>query len=242
MQKKYDQGNTRKKSQPCSNRKSPFWLLCVLSGTLVSVIISLVILVLMHTKDRSKRSDGSASTISTLKSTVNSQNTTNAGITFRKIPVNELSPEMVQVVLLDKGFFDSGRNSSGPGFIHEFEILNSGKVVHDRACGLTWQQSGSQENMTFQEAKRYIMKLNNNRFADSGDWRLPTLEESMSLMEPTKKNGNLHISPLFNQSQRSIWTSDSRRSSLPWVIWFDSGYCDYVYNDSNVRHHVRAVR
>ena len=53
-----------------------------------------------------------------------------------------------------------------------------------------WQQSGSSERMQFEDAKKWITELNLKGFAGFNDWRLPTLEEAMSLMEPEQKNGN----------------------------------------------------
>jgi len=96
--------------------------------------------------------------------------------------------------------------------------------------------------MNYERAKNYISELNHEQFAGYNDWRLPTLEEAMSLMEPTQKNSNLHIDQIFDPCQVRIWTSDFRRDSMSWVVRFDAGYCDYVYNDSNNNYFVRAVR
>ncbi|MCB9501891.1 MAG: DUF1566 domain-containing protein [Deferribacteres bacterium] len=39
----------------------------------------------------------------------------------------------------------------------------------------------------FEKAVVYIDSLNKANFAGYSDWRLPTLEEAMTLMEPEKK-------------------------------------------------------
>ena len=51
----------------------------------------------------------------------------------------------------------------------------------------------------------YIQKTNAETYGGYNDWRLPTLEEGMSLMEPGKKN-DLYISAQLDKSQIRIWT------------------------------------
>lgn len=164
------------------------------------------------------------------------------GTVLRSTPEKGLSPEAVQIMLKNKGLFDAHRNPSGPGIPHKLETQKDGKVVYDHASGLTWQQTGSRNDMDYQDAKIYVSTLNKDRFAGYDDWRLPTLEEAISLVEPTKKGGNSHTNPLFDPRQTRIWTSDCRKEGTAWVVWFDSGFCDYAYTDSNVKHYVRAVR
>lgn len=161
---------------------------------------------------------------------------------FRNRPEMGLLPETVQNVLKEKGLYDSRRNSSGAGVSHKYEVQNGGATVYDHASGLRWQQSGFLDAVNYEYAKDYISRLNHEQFAGYNDWRLPTLEEAMSLMEPVNKNGDSYIDPAFDPRQKMIWTSDFRRDAMSWVVRFDSGYCDYVYNDGNVNYSVRAVR
>ena len=163
-------------------------------------------------------------------------------IFLRNTPENGLSPEKIQSVLKEKGLFDSRRNPLGKGITHAYEIQKAGKFVHDRAVHITWQQSGSQKEMNYAEAKHYISQLNRDQFAGYNDWRLPTTEEAMSLMQSVKKRSGLNIDQVFDPLQERIWTSDIRKEGTAWVVRFDSGYCDYAYTDANIKYHVRAVR
>lgn len=89
-----------------------------------------------------------------------------------------------------------------------------------------------------------IKKLNQNGFAGFSDWRLPTLEEAMSLMEPRKKN-DLYINPIFDSKQRRIWTTDHIPGDARsvWVILFNWGYCHgYAFDRNELYISVRAVR
>ena len=88
-------------------------------------------------------------------------------------------------MIKEKDFF---RGSEGKGLDHEYELVEQDgeKVVFDHTTGLTWQRSGSAPMMFFNESQEYVPVLNNQKYAGFRDWRLPTLEEAMSLMEPQK--------------------------------------------------------
>ncbi|MCP4252954.1 MAG: DUF1566 domain-containing protein, partial [Candidatus Scalindua sp.] len=168
---------------------------------------------------------------------------------FRSTPKEEFSKESVSVMLKQHNFFctkswllGTGKyaNPNGGGFDNKFEKQNNGQIVCDYASGLTWQQSGSDESMTYKEATAYITKLNGDQFAGRNDWRLPTLEEAMSLMESEKKNGDLYIDPIFDKRKQWIWTSDQASASVAWVVNFVDGNCFGSTFDGN--DFVRAVR
>ena len=120
-------------------------------------------------------------------------------IRFRSVP-KELSKESVKAMLNKLNFYCGEIvwsreycNPYGSGFDNKFEQKISGKVVYDHASGLMWQQAGSDEYMTYDKALFYITKLNRDQFAGYSDWRMPTLEEAMSLVEPTQEDGYLYI-------------------------------------------------
>ncbi len=58
-------------------------------------------------------------------------------------------------------------------------------------------------------AKKWVPELNKQGYAGFSDWRLPTLEEAVSLLESSNEDGNLFIGSDFDKSQGSIWTCDS---------------------------------
>jgi hypothetical protein len=161
-------------------------------------------------------------------------------IALRSQPLYELSVEQVRTMLKEKGFFDSYDNKSDKGLRHEYELneRQGEKLVIDHASGLTWQQSGSSKPLSYDDAEKYVHDLNDRHFAGYNDWRLPTLEESMSLMEP-QKHGELYIDSIFDRNQRWIWTVDKFSASWPWSVSFYWG----AYSHGDVRWgSVRAVR
>lgn len=160
---------------------------------------------------------------------------------FRSMPLSNLSNEAAGQMIIDKGFYDKYKNESGNGFANDFLIQKNGQVVFDRNSGLMWQQSGSTNYINYENAQKYIDQLNRERFAGYSDWRLPTLEEAMSLMEPEKKNGELFIDPLFDKTQRWIWTADRNSASVAWYVYFNNGGC-FRYSVDNTDSFARAVR
>jgi hypothetical protein len=125
---------------------------------------------------------------------------------------------------------------------NEYEDNGDGTVT-DHATGLMWQQSGAKEYLTYENAKKYIDELNRNRFAGHDGWRLPTIDELTSLLEPEKKDNDFYIDPIFDNSQRWCWSADTVKGSsgLAWDVDFGVGVVSDVrdlYDDC----HVRAVR
>lgn len=152
-----------------------------------------------------------------------------------------LSENDVITILKKKNCFDKIYNPNGNRIENDYEEqeINGDRVIFDKATNLTWQQSGS-PHMDYENAKKYIDKLNNNRFAGFDNWRLPKIEEVMSLVEPKEKNG-LYINPIFDGNQYWIWTvSKVKDESRTWVVNLLEGSCYWPLLRNNLN--VRAVR
>ena len=122
--------------------------------------------------------------------------------------------------------------------VNDFE--ERGDVVVDHATGLMWQKSGSGNYMTYNDALKYIKQLNRERFAGYNDWRLPTIPELMSLLEPGKSSNGSYINAIFDERQRWCWSSDKRSSAAAWYVYFNLGNVYWNYLDYT--RYVRAVR
>ena len=119
--------------------------------------------------------------------------------------------------------------------IHSYEkkSIKGGNVVIDHTTGLMWLQSGSKEYMQWNAANVWVRKLNTLKYAGYSDWRLPTIEEAASLLEPVKKN-TLHIDPVFDEEQWGIWSGDKRGGST-WSVYFSLGNVRWRYKNRYVR-------
>ncbi|MBD3255140.1 MAG: DUF1566 domain-containing protein [Candidatus Lokiarchaeota archaeon] len=163
---------------------------------------------------------------------------------YLRSTAESLTEEDVKTMIKKHDFYDRYTNKTGRGFKNDYDVktINGDAVVVDRATGLMWQQGGPSNYGRYKDTKKDIDELNMNRFAGYDDWRLPTLEEAMSLMEPERYNSGLHIDPVFDSMQRWIWTADAIISERrQWVVYFYYGYCDY--DDLNYSSlYVRAVR
>lgn len=158
---------------------------------------------------------------------------------LRSVPRNDFLIDEVKVMLRDKGFFDHDWNENGIGLFHSYEIVDENqRVIMDHVTGLIWQRSGSTDQMNFEDSDIYINELKQNCFGGYKDWRLPTLEEAMCLMEP-KRNADSYINPIFDKHQSWIWTSDKESSAAAWVVNFGSGIC--LSRPLNGSRYVRAV-
>ncbi len=122
------------------------------------------------------------------------------------------------------------------------KILSRDEVVVDRETGLMWQQAASPEHMLYNLATQWINNLNKRGFAGYNDWRLPTLDEAMTLMEHAPNSAGLYIDPIFNSKQRAwMWTADRGEADSAWYVNFNYGYSrlNRIKSSSN---QVRAVR
>lgn len=103
-----------------------------------------------------------------------------------------------------------------------------------------WQHAGSDTEMTFEEARQFVNNLNARGFAGHNDWRLPTLQEALSLVEARKNESGVYIDPIFDNKQRWIWTAEEESASRVWLVNFLYGFNGNFHPDYTI--YVRCVR
>ena len=116
----------------------------------------------------------------------------------------------------------------------DLEVQN--ETIKDNTNGLIWQQGGSQYPISWQEAEQYVAGLNTEQFGGISTWRLPTVNELLSLFipltSPSQTTG-------FNPMQQRIWSCDVHRHHERWLVNFDMGYA--ANQDMNCFNFSRAV-
>lgn len=158
-----------------------------------------------------------------------------------------LSASQVELMVKERGFYSAWLNPwTSPGaFPNDFADNGDGTVT-DRATGLIWQMGGSVDILPGSKAQEYVQGLNRNGWAGHADWRLPTIEELASLMEPKILNGNLHIDRVFSQTQKVCWSADTGNQlpHIPVDVRWQANFVVGGYtNDPVVNYyHVKAVR
>lgn len=117
-----------------------------------------------------------------------------------------------------------------------------GNVVIDHATGLMWQKSGSDQLMLYQDAQASLNQLNREGFAGHTDWRLPTIPELLSLLEPERQSNHLFIHPIFDTRQELCWSADLKEGSAgsAWIVGFNCGHV--CWHGLGSYSYVRCVR
>lgn len=135
-----------------------------------------------------------------------------------------LTRDEVKAMLKKYGFFEKYYNNTGDfRGNYEEQTINGHNVILDYSTGLMWHQSGSEEYMKYSEIRQWIQELNRRKYAGYSDWRLPTLEEVASLMEPQENRYALYTDLLFSREQKYIWTADKYDENRVWVVDFFGG-------------------
>ena len=89
-------------------------------------------------------------------------------------------------------------------------------TIVDQRTSLMWQREGIDIG-SIRSIQRNLEILNKDVFAGHSDWRLPTMEEAMSLMEPVKNNKDVFLQPCFSKEQPFIFVAAQRK---PGGYWF----------------------
>ena len=122
---------------------------------------------------------------------------------------------------------------------HNFEHAGD-ETVTDSTTRRMWQQSGSPFQLQWHKAWDYIERLNAERFAGHCGWRLPTIEELITLLRDIPRAGDDCIAPIFDQSRIWLWSCDRRSFTAAWYVSSDMGFV--AWQDFTAYFFVRAVR
>jgi uncharacterized protein DUF1566 len=165
-------------------------------------------------------------------------------LTLRSEPSRQLGASDGRKLLIKRGFFDYEMTPGGHGIPHKYTRTaeNGEEVIYDEITSVYWQASGSSQALTYANAHTYLGELRSRAFGGFDDWRLPTLDEAMSLMERKLQPNDRYVASVFSAVQAAIWTADSTTSDGVWVVSFEFGYSEIEPQTPWYRFFTRAVR
>lgn len=102
---------------------------------------------------------------------------------------------------------------------NRFQVLNQfgNAAVFDQETGLVWEQSPDRDSQDWLNAQA---RCNTRTVGNRLGWRLPTLQELASLVDPTARFGpTLPVNP-FTNVRGSIYWSATIAASNPAIAWF----------------------
>ena len=118
-------------------------------------------------------------------------------------------------------FYDGDRNTEG-AFENFLVDPGDGRVVVDQRTGLMWQRGGL-DITAVRSMKRKIEQLNKDGFAGFHDWRMPTMEEAMSIMDKEVNSKDIHLNLCFSKDQPFIFVDAQRKPGGYWYVDYKHG-------------------
>jgi len=143
-----------------------------------------------------------------------------AEVTLRREPAKAGSKEACDVFLTDELWRP---RTYIPNELND----NQDGTVTDKSTGLVWQQSGSEYPLTWDQAHAYVYRLNEKQCAGHTGWRLPTVNELMSLLIDTPHGEDFCIEPIFEKKQKWLWSADRRSFTSAWYVSIDLGFVSW---------------
>ncbi len=104
-----------------------------------------------------------------------------------------------------------------------FELVMGGAAVLDHETGLVWEQSPSSTTYAWINA---VLVCQNENIGNRKGWRLPTVEELASLVDPTRSNPALPAGhPFTNVESYYYWsaTTNAAATTFAWHVLFYDG-------------------
>ena len=132
-----------------------------------------------------------------------------------------LRDEQLSQLIVKWNFYDSQLNPEG-SFDNVLAATEGAAVVLDEKTGIMWQRGGL-DLCSIRKMTSDIQELNREGFAGYNDWRMPTVEEAMSLIESTPNDKGLCIHPCFSKEQPFIFVAAKRKPTGYWFVDYKQG-------------------
>lgn len=114
--------------------------------------------------------------------------------------------------------------------VQEFEVVGP-LVAFEKNSGLYWQRRGAGFTLDWQQAKEYVSHLNNINWQGRNSWRLPTLEEVLTILNPPLHGVSCSSWPLLDNTIHWLWTSDHCTKKQTWMVDVVESFFDRLDRD-----------
>lgn len=108
---------------------------------------------------------------------------------------------------------------------NQFEMCAS-DVVLDRKTHLLWQISGSRYPVNWHTAHQMIDRLNQEAFFGMRSWRIPSIDELLTILRPPIEEEWYCGPKVFDQTHSCLWSSDRCTFTSAWYVSFDLGFIE----------------
>jgi len=117
---------------------------------------------------------------------------------------------------------------------------DANNIVTDSTTGLEWQDDSIGDKMNWIAAIDYCEGLT---LGGHNDWRLPNINELISLVDDSKHNPSIDTNVFQNTSSENYWSSTTYAgdSGLSRTLFFEDG-TQFHYLGKGLAYHVRCVR
>lgn len=142
----------------------------------------------------------------------------------RKIAQRILFKDVQKVLSLDELFRPKQ-------YFAQRMITHDDFIVEDGNTGQIWQRRGAGYTMTWREAHEYVLALNKTMWKGRSDWRIPTLEELMTLLCLGRTGGSSCHNKVFSNQIKWLWSADESTKRQAWIVDFSESYIDRLDRD-----------
>lgn len=121
----------------------------------------------------------------------------------------------------------------------QIKTVSNQNVVIDKNTGLIWQQSIPKEKYKWEDAVYYCENLT---YAGYSDWRLPTPQELLTIVNNSKSDPAIDTTYFPNTPSGNFWSSYTSVNGTndAWYVYFDLGNVSDRSKTNN--YYVRCVR
>jgi hypothetical protein len=149
--------------------------------------------------------------------------------------------DLLRACLEKYPFFEAKYQSTGKGIEHLWQVekLEHGNLISDYATGLMWEVLVyPYQPVNYSQAIHWVQNFNKHGFGGYRDWRLPVLEEALSLIYPIKIN-DTHLPTELSDIRKIIWTANPYNEKI-WIVDYQTGRA--LLATKSTLQYVRLVR